>query len=114
MTRYSEVTTPSELHQSADGDRSARPAQRSALDDIATTWEAIMNDIVGAREDEILRPLGDEPGGMPLYTADGWMSAETEVSHAVTDGLAMPHASELGGLYAHREPKREPPTPSPA
>ncbi|MDW4907703.1 lipocalin-like domain-containing protein [Streptomyces sp. ADMS] len=43
------------------------------MDDIVGAWE--LTGFLANRGDAVRRPLGEKPGGLLLYTADGWMSA---------------------------------------
>ncbi|MFI2189114.1 lipocalin-like domain-containing protein [Streptomyces sioyaensis] len=71
------------------------------VDDIVGGWRLVHCSV--ERAGRTTRPLGDRPGGMLLYTADGWMSALLTTDPALTApaGGASPEPGASAGTVAY-------------
>ncbi|MBT2445144.1 lipocalin-like domain-containing protein [Streptomyces sp. ISL-36] len=68
------------------------------VDELIGAWA--LEDFSAARDGVTTHPLGDRPGGLLLYTADGWMSALlTPDPETRTDGTSAEGAP--GGTVAY-------------
>lgn len=74
------------------------------VDEIIGGWRLVRCSVERAGKET--RPLGDRPGGMLLYTRDGWMSAlltsdPAIVGRAAAQSEAITEAGVAGGTVAY-------------
>ncbi len=68
-------------------------------DEIVGGWNLVHCSVERAGKET--RPLGDRPGGMLLYTPDGWTSALLTTDPAITEADVAAEAGVSGGIVAY-------------